>query len=357
MSQHFSKMDTATTHPRVESLIVGQSSEIRNLKKMISTVARSQAPVMLQGDTGVGKELAALAVHFASGRSGEFVAVNCAAIPQELLESELFGHDKGAFTGAIQKRIGKFEQASGGTIFLDEIGDMPLDLQAKLLRVLESKKITPVGSNREIEVDFRLVTATHRNMDRHVAKQKFREDLYYRINVFPLYIPSLAARREDIPLILERMIATHLEANPNALAPHFSQCAVQTLQAYDWPGNVRELRNVLERAFAFFEGSLITSDHVKDNLLRLRLPSLTSIQPSDDLDAVDAAEVTTATKPTSVSEALGLRDLRTHLRDIEADLIQQAMREVESNVTQAADLLGLQRTTLVEKIKKLGIER
>lgn len=357
MTQHWSTINAPSVHSRVDALIVGQSAEIKTLKNLITMVARTRSPVMIQGNTGVGKELAARAVHEASGRKGAFVAVNCAAIPHELLESELFGHEKGAFTGAVQKHIGKFEQAANGTIFLDEIGDMPLDLQSKLLRVLENKTITPVGSNREVPVDFRLVTATHRNIAQHVSKNKFREDLFYRINVFPLTIPTLAERREDIPLILDRMIATYLEETPQATPPHFSQEAVHVLQAHDWPGNVRELRNVLERAFVFFDGALISGEHAKNSLLRLRIPTATSVN-AQLLGDEDGA-ISPAARPAAdtVMATLGTSDLRTYLRDIETDIVEMALRETDNNVTQAADMLGLQRTTLVEKLKKLDIQR
>ena len=206
---------------RIERLIVGETDPIIQLKRMISMVADSDAPVLVQGETGSGKELVAQAVHQVSNREGRLVAVNCAAIPSDLLESELFGYEKGAFTGAEQRRIGHVESASGGTLFLDEIGDMSLDLQSKLLRVLETKSVQRLGGGEAIPVDFRLVTATHKGLKDQVVRGGFRADLFFRINVFPLEVPRLADRKSDIPLILEHLIEMYQAQSPNRDAPHF----------------------------------------------------------------------------------------------------------------------------------------
>lgn len=355
MTTHWIPETEYSIHPAIDRLIVGQTSTMNHLKEMITMVGESGAPVMIQGETGVGKELVAEAVHIASGRKGQLIAVNCAAIPSELLESELFGHEKGAFTGAAARRTGRFEMADGGTIFLDEIGDMPLELQAKLLRVLESRKIQRVGGGEEIPVDFRLVTATHQNLDEYVAAGKFRADLYFRINVFPLSVPRLADRKADIPLILDRLIEAHLKSSPRANAPHFSPDAIRALSRHDWPGNVRELRNVLERAMVFFAGKVVTAENVLNNLLSMSLPkepNAMAVEPiAAALDSLPNPESFRALP--SDTEV----DLRRYLRDIEAVMIEAALTKFDGCVSHAADALRLQRTTLVEKMKKFGIQR
>lgn len=347
--------DAGDILPEVERLLVGSSEGMKQVKRLISMVAPAEAPVMVQGETGVGKELVAEALHAASGRSGPIVAVNCAAIPSELLESELFGHEKGAFTGAEKRRIGRVEMAEGGTLFLDEIGDMPLSLQAKLLRVLESKRIQRVGGNEEIPVNFRLVTATHRTLAEDVEAGRFRADLYFRINVFPLMVPRLADRTGDIAEILERMIEQQTARSPNLNAPHFTLDAIRALSAYSWPGNVRELRNLMERALVMFPGRLIQEADVQSALLGGAIKggaanggARSNLQPG----ALPGPDMFHVTLPES--ETL---DMRGYLRDIEAALIESALRQKEGCVSHAADALRLQRTTLIEKIKKLGIEK
>jgi sigma-54 dependent transcriptional regulator, flagellar regulatory protein len=342
--------------PQVERLLVGSSAGMKQVKRLISMVAPAEAPVMVQGETGVGKELVAEALHAASGRSGPIVAVNCAAIPSELLESELFGHEKGAFTGAEKRRIGRVEMAAGGTLFLDEIGDMPLALQAKLLRVLESKRIQRVGGNEEIPVNFRLVTATHRTLANDVEAGRFRADLYFRINVFPLMVPRLADRAGDIAEILERMIDQQTARMPNLNAPHFTLDAIRALCAYSWPGNVRELRNLMERALVMFPGRLIQEADVKVALLGggavIAPAGHSGTRSTHQPGALPGPDMFNVTLPES--ETL---DLRGYLRDIEAALIESALRQKDGCVSHAADALRLQRTTLIEKIKKLGIEK
>lgn len=342
----------------IDRIIVGETSPIRMLKRMVSSVAVSDAPVVIHGPTGAGKELVAEALHRASGRSGQLVAVNCAAIPADLLESELFGHEKGAFTGADRARVGRIEQADGGTLFLDEIGDMPPALQAKLLRVLESQKIQRVGGNSEQAIDFRLVCATHRDLSTAVEKGAFRADLFYRISVFPLTVPSLAERTADIPLILARMINDRLAQNPALDAPHFDPTAIRALSAHSWPGNVRELKNVLMRAFVMFPGKMITARQVRDNLLGMMMPE-------HDAEGIEMPEppmpcAKGLPDPSSFHEALSRLndlDLRGYIRDIEVALIEAALDKRQGNVAQAADALRLRRTTLIEKMKKFGIRR
>ena len=235
----------------IDDIIIGQSAPAKELKKLIAVVAEAPTSVLVLGETGTGKELVARAIHAASGRRGRLVSVNCAAIPSELLESEIFGHEKGAFTGADKPREGRVELAHGGTLFLDEIGDMPLPLQTKLLRVLEDRTVQRVGGNDEIEVDFRLVCATHQDIQAQVDDGAFRADLYYRINVFPIQVPSLAQRQVDIPLIAGA-IMRQLSDGRDAAVPAMDDSAMAELSRYPWPGNIRELRNVLERALVMF---------------------------------------------------------------------------------------------------------
>ena len=254
----------------INKLIIGKSKSVLELKLLINKVAVSESTVLVLGETGTGKELVAEAIHKASKRKGQFVPVNCAAIPSELLESELFGHEKGAFTGADRARAGRFEMSSNGTLFLDEIGDIPLSLQAKLLRALESKKIQKVGGGKEIPLNLRMVCATHQNLEKKVNEGSFRADLFYRINVFPINVPTLAERVEDIPLLLEHLLNSL--KNKNDL-PKFSDEAITALKRHLWPGNIRELKNVIERAHILFSGEEVTKNNVFENLLRLKVPT------------------------------------------------------------------------------------
>lgn len=363
MSRHWSEVEVAAQPVAVspkalDSILVGETIPMIKLKRMIAAVATSDAAVMVNGPTGAGKELVAEAIHRASGRKGALIAVNCAAIPAELLESELFGHEKGAFTGADKMRVGRIEQAAGGTLFLDEIGDMPLALQAKLLRVLETRRVQRVGGSAEIAVDFRLVTATHRNMEAAVEKGTFRADLFFRISVFPVTVPSLAERSADIPLILARLIDIQARSNPGVDVPHFDLAALRALQGYAWPGNVRELKNIVMRAFVMFGGRMITARHVRDNLLGMEMPDpettdcvIPQVAPSVGNELPD---------PTEFHDALarlGAIDLRCYIRDMEVALIEAAIDKCAGNIAQASLALRLNRTTLIEKMKKYGIRR
>lgn len=364
MTSHWVERDVAVRAVPValdvlDRIIVGDSAPIRQLKRMLEAVATNDAAVLTQGQTGVGKELVAEAIHRLSGRTGPLVAVNCAAIPADLLESELFGHEKGAFTGADRARVGRIEQAQGGTLFLDEIGDMPPALQAKLLRVLESRRIQRLGGGSEQAVDFRLVCATHRDLAQTVERGEFRADLFFRISVFPLTVPTLSDRTADIPLILARMIADRLAENPLLDAPHFDPSAIRALAGHAWPGNVRELRNVLMRAFVMFPGRMITARHVRDNLLGMQMPDLDA-DGSDAMPEPPAPSAGGLPDPSRFHEALSRLtdlDLRGYIRDIEVALIEAALDKRQGNVAQAAEALRLRRTTLIEKMKKFGIRR
>ena len=235
----------------VDSKIIGQSKPAVELKKMIGLVASSNSPVIINGPTGSGKELVAEAIHDESRRKGNFIALNCAAIPSELMEAEIFGFEKGAFTGALKTTIGKFEQADKGTLFLDEIGDMPFGLQTKLLRVIENSVISRVGSNKEIKLDVRIICATHKDLNELVETNVFREDLLFRLNVFPVSVPSLKNRASDIPDLVQHFLNIKTRADKRK-RPHFQDTALEALKSYDWPGNIREVRNVIERSLIFF---------------------------------------------------------------------------------------------------------
>ncbi len=354
------------------NLIVGDTPCMVELKELVKVVAPSVAPVMLIGETGVGKDIIAQDIHRNSTRVGPFVAINCAAIPAELLESELFGYEKGAFTGADRARAGRFEMSSGGTLFLDEIGDMPLALQSKLLRTLENHCVQRIGGAREIKLDLRLICATHKNIEKMVEEGQFRADLYYRLAAFPIEVPPLSQRRDDIPALLNVMMAAYRDRHANAVAPRFDASALAVLKSHPWPGNVRELRNVLERAFILFSGCEVTGRNVSENLLRLRLPKPRDKEENDALwDAVASFEDDVAPLPDAFARTAPPApedfrswfehhdeiDLRGFIRDLEVVLIEAALINKEGLVSHAAEALKLRRTTLIEKMKKLMIER
>ena len=349
----------------IDKLIIGKSKSVLELKLLINKVASSESTVLILGETGTGKELVAEAIHKSSKRKGQFIPVNCAAIPSELLESELFGHEKGAFTGADKARAGRFEMSSNGTLFLDEIGDIPLSLQAKLLRALESKKIQKVGGGKEIPLNLRMVCATHQNLEKKVNEGSFRADLFYRINVFPINVPTLAERVDDIPLLLEHLLNSL--NNKNDL-PEFSDEALTALKRHLWPGNIRELKNVIERAHILFSGEEVTKNNVFENLLRLKVPTSEEEQnalwdATQNLDIVDKEnndQKSTSPLPHPKHYAdwfdfFDYIDLRVYLRDVEIVLIESALKRAEGTVSKASELLKINRTTLIEKMKKLQI--
>lgn len=353
-----------------EPLILGNSPAVIQLRRLIEMVAPSLGPVMVLGQTGVGKDLVAQEIHRLSKRAGPLVAINCAAIPSELLESELFGYEKGAFTGADRARRGRFEESNGGTLFLDEIGDMPMALQSKLLRTLETHTIQRVGGGKEIELNLRLVCATHQDIEKMVEDGKFRADLYYRLAVFPISVPSLAERKSDIPLLVESMIAAYQARAGGIPVPHFCDAAFEPLKEYSWPGNVRELRNLVERAFILFPGSDISAQNVRENLLRLCLPNAEdeadilwdeteslSRDPQSESDCCNQSRPPSPEAFRSWFEFHDDIDLRCFLRDVEVVLIEAALEAKDGCVSHAADAVKLRRTTLIEKMKKLMIER
>jgi sigma-54 specific flagellar transcriptional regulator A len=319
--------------------------------------------VIVTGPSGSGKEVVARAIHAESPRAAKaYVPVNCGAIPRDLLESELFGHEKGSFTGAVAQKRGRFEEAHGGTLFLDEIGDMPADMQVKLLRVLEERSIQRVGGLGEIAVDTRIVSATHRDLDEAIGGQSFREDLFYRLSVFPIEVPSLAARSEDVPLL----IAHFLDAMAGRSArPRFTSEAMDRLVSHDWPGNVRELRNVVERATILFPGQSVSGEQAMPLLSRrggaLRAP--VPERPSVALAAAEApAPIQLATSETAPADNAARLDegpvnLRLIMSDLEEAYISEALRLTDGVVAEAARLLSLQRTTLIEKMRKYSLTK
>ena len=305
--------------------ILGKSTRVQNLFAMIDNVAQSDTPVMIQGPSGSGKELVARAIHRESSRRDKpFIKVNCAALNENLLESELFGHVKGAYTGADKTRVGRFEAAHGGSILLDEIGDIPLSIQVKLLRVLEDKRIERVGDHRSIPVDVRIISATNKNLEKLIAAKQFREDLFFRINVFPLQCPSLAERREDIPLIAQNFIRRNAAASGKKILG-FTPEALEKMSLYAWPGNVRELRNAIEYAFVLCPSGAVGTAHLPSKI-------------------VSAGETVT---PECRLDDAGL---------VERSRLIQVLREAGGNQSAAARQLGVSRVTVWKRIKKYGID-
>ena len=353
------------------SKLVGTSEAATRLKKLISMVAPSNSAVIIKGQTGVGKELVAESLHQSSRRKGKFVAVNCAAIPRDLMEAELFGYEKGAFTGAVKTTLGKFEQADKGTLFLDEIGDMNLDLQSKLLRVLENSSVTRVGGRTDIQLDVRIVCATHKDLGELVSENKFREDLLFRLNVFPIQVPTLKERLDDIPEIVTHLLKTASPHKTGGAEIQFCDSGLEALKKHDWPGNIRELKNVIERAKVFFPGQEINHDNVTKTLLGFDQNSFFDGLKEDTgsiweaLDTLGGSvrghdEPTLQTPPTpadfaSIFDSANSVDIRRLLRDIEIVLIERALERNANNTSEAAKDLHLQRTTLIEKIKKYGL--
>ena len=337
--------------PELFRSLVGNSRAIRRVRKLIEQVAESDATVLILGESGTGKEVVARNIHYHSPRRRRpFVPINCGAIPADLLESELFGHEKGAFTGAISARQGRFELAEGGTLFLDEIGDMSMHMQVKLLRVLQEKTFERVGSNKTMTADVRIIAATHRNLEKAIEEGKFREDLYYRLNVFPIEMPPLRERAEDIPLLIRELI-TRLEHDKRG-SVRLTQAAIVALSQYHWPGNVRELANAIERMVIMHPyGVVDVYDLPEKYQPEPGLPREDQMRTlsEETLITVDAFDA-----PRLPRDGI---DLKQHLTELECNLIKQALEDAEGIVAHAANRLGLRRTTLVEKLRKYGLQR
>jgi two-component system response regulator PilR (NtrC family) len=315
--------DTSVFGPR----LLGASAAMQNLREMIARVARSQAPVHIFGESGTGKELVAKLIHESGPRrDGPFVPVNCGAIPTELMEGELFGHKRGSFTGAVADKQGLIQSAEGGTLFLDEIADLPLHMQVKLLRVIQEKAVRPIGESHEIAIDVRVLSATHKNLAQAVAEGKFREDLFYRVNVIELRVPSLRERLEDVPELADSVLR-RLSRRMKIAQPTLADDALAALSSYAFPGNVRELENILERAI-----TLSTSGEVR------------------------AADIQLRPTPGAAAGAPNGNALGSHLEDVERDAILKALEQTRYNKTAAAKVLGMSFRALRYRIKKLGIE-
>ncbi len=337
----------AEVREKYEGGLVGNTPSMREIYKTIGRVAESDATVLIHGESGTGKELVARAIHYHSKRAGRpFTAVNSAAIPSELLESELFGHEKGAFTGAISRKIGKFEAAAGGTLFLDEIGDMNLPLQGKMLRVLQEKEFDRVGGTEPIRTDVRVIAATHQNLDKAVREKRFREDLFYRLNVIQINIPPLRKRKDDIAQLAEYFMQKY-QPGSGVKAKVMTPETLKILRAYDWPGNVRELENAIQRAITLSQGDKIFPDALPpqifrpghgvsisfENFLEEKLADLV-----DRMGGLDRGDIYSMV-----------------LQRVEKPLITLVLRKTDGNQVRAANLLGINRNTLRKKIKELGI--
>lgn len=334
--------------------IVGDSAAMREVYKLVGRVASSDVTVLIQGESGTGKELVARAIHFHSSRSGgPFVTINAAAIPHELLESELFGHERGAFTGAFQRSEGKFQLASGGTLFLDEIGDMPADLQVKLLRALQEREVTPLGGRVPVKVDVRVIAATNRDLAAMVRAGTFREDLFYRLNVVPIHLPSLRERKEDIPLLAAfflRKYAQELGYGQKRL----STGAQVWLQSQAWPGNVRELENLVKRAALLSTGQTLTESDFQAVSTTNSAPTAEADLLSQSFDEIVYRKLDQFISQVSTANLSNLYE--TIVRRVEKPMIELVLRETKGNQIRAAEILGINRNTLRKKIQECGID-
>jgi sigma-54 dependent transcriptional regulator, flagellar regulatory protein len=324
----------------------GKSKSVKRVRRMVEKVADTEANVLIMGDSGSGKEVVARNIHYQSSRRNKpFVPINCGAIPADLLESELFGHEKGAFTGAISTRQGRFEMAEGGTLFLDEIGDMSLPMQVKLLRVLQERTFERVGSNKTMTADVRIVAATHVDLEIAIEAGKFREDLFYRLNVFPIEMPALRERTEDLPMLISDL--TERLEHEGGVGISLTQSAIESLAQYSWPGNVRELANLIERLSILYPNGVIDVHDIPE---KYQAKEVLENMPKEDDIGTDM-QLRMPRLPKS-----GV-DLKDHINSIEASLIKQALDESNGIVAHAAKRLNMGRTTLVEKMRKLGMQR
>jgi len=338
--------------------LAGISSKIKKIREQIKQVANSTATVLVLGESGTGKEVVAQALHAISERKNKpFVPVNCGAIPGELLESELFGHEKGAFTGALTARQGRFEMAEGGTLFLDEIGDMPMPMQVKLLRVLQERCFERVGSNKTMTCNIRVIAATHRDLENEIKEKRFREDLFYRLNVFPIELPALRERTEDIPSLVYDLTAKAKQLKQDTV--QFSHQALALMMQHPWSGNVRELSNFIERLAITHPNEMIEPNHLPDKFQDYSVAENITIQFEDLCSATPETLSDSFSKSPPLPEPPALEqglDLKEYLTQLEIELISQALQECNGVVAHAAKKLNMRRTTLVEKLKKYKIE-
>ena len=335
--------------------LVGQSVAVQRVRHMMGQVANSEVSVLITGESGTGKEVVARNLHLNSSRAEKpFIPINCGAIPRELLESELFGHEKGAFTGAISSRAGRFELADGGTLFLDEIGDMPLSMQVKLLRVLQEQSFERVGGVKTIQADVRIFAATHKDLEEMIAKGEFRQDLYYRLNVFPIAMPALRERMEDIPLLLNELIA-ELEAEERG-SVRFNSSAVAALCRYSWPGNVRELANLVERMAILHPHGIVGVQDLPTAFHRGDISGEISPQAVELVATESQAAQGAEEQEDEILPMKGI-DLKEYLANLEKSLIAQALDDSDGVVARAATRLQIRRTTLVEKMRKYQLQR
>ena len=356
------------THKTFDGL-VGETDAVKNVRFLIEQVAKTDANVLILGESGTGKEVVARNVHLLSKRNtGPFVPVNCGAIPGELLESELFGHEKGAFTGAISARKGRFELAQGGTLFLDEIGDMPLQMQVKLLRVLQERSYERVGGTKAIQADVRVIAATHRNLEEMIEKGSFREDLYYRLNVFPIENPSLNERADDIPLLLKELMRRVNEQS--GTSAKFTERAVESLKEHAWPGNIRELANLVERMVIMFPEKVVDVPDLPNKYRYIEVDAYEPEYPEEllekdafnDIFSSGFSDYDNEPEPEFSQPGSGVLpeegiELKDYLAELEISLITQALERFDYVVARAAEILGVRRTTLVEKMKKYNLSR
>jgi sigma-54 specific flagellar transcriptional regulator A len=349
---------SAVKNKKLFRCLVGQSPAMQKVRHEIEQVAKSDANVLILGHSGTGKEVVARNVHYHSKRRNKpFVPVNCGAIPHDLLESELFGHEKGAFTGAITARQGRFAMAEGGTLFLDEIGEMTMAMQVKLLRVLEERVFERVGSTTSISADVRIIAATNRDLEEMVKQGKFREDLYFRLDVFPIRLPTLAERIEDLPLLVKELISRLEQTSSNSV--RFTPEAIVALSQYEWPGNVRELANQIERMAIKYPNGLVQPNNLPE---RIKAQIATEAAPGLGINDVDAVMNRADQRRQDMTVPLvdipteGF-DLKTYISNIEVTLIQDALEKSGGVIAHAAKSLGLRRTTLAEKMRKYQIDR
>ena len=353
---------TPSSNNKLFRSLVGKSQAMQNVQNEIKQVANSDANVLILGESGTGKEVVARNIHYFSNRnSRNFVPVNCGAIPPDLLESELFGHEKGAFTGAITSRPGRFSMAEGGTLFLDEIGEMTMAMQVKLLRVLEERVFERVGGTATIKADVRIIAATNRNLEEMVKQGKFREDLYFRLDVFPILLPALRQRIEDLPLLTKELILRLENTKQNTV--RFTKNAIIAMSKYDWPGNVRELANLIERMSITHPHGVVGENDLPAKIKANALSENTGLELKDlderSIQAVCSVPVTSnvAIDAPQINFPAEGFDLKTYIANIEIKIIQDALDNTNGVIAQAAKTLGLRRTTLAEKMRKYHIVR